>query len=72
LRLEDVMVIGGAPIVRANVIINIGYYPWYFPIRLYKRFGFLSAKGSDGIIYWRPYSPLTAALSWGLGLLAHT
>jgi hypothetical protein len=56
LRLEDVAVVAGAPIVQANVIIIIGYYPWYFPVRFYKRFGFRSAKGSDGILYWRAYS----------------
>jgi hypothetical protein len=55
-RLEDVAVVAGAPIVRANVIIIVGYYPWYFPVRFHKRFGFRSAKGSDGILYWRPYS----------------
>jgi hypothetical protein len=57
LRLEDVMVIANTPIVRASVIVIVGYYPWYLPVRLYKRFGFLSAKGSDGTLYWRPYSP---------------
>jgi hypothetical protein len=55
-RLEDIIRITGAPIVRANVIIIVGYYPWYFPVRFHKRFGFRSAKGSDGILYWRPYS----------------
>jgi hypothetical protein len=56
LRLEDMIQITGAPIVRSNVIIVVGYYPWYFSVRFHKRFGFRSAKGSDGILYWRPYS----------------
>jgi hypothetical protein len=56
-RWEDMAVVeGGWPIVRANLIINVGYYPWFFPIRLYKRFGFRSAKGSNGVLYWRAYS----------------
>jgi hypothetical protein len=56
-RWEDATIVeGGAPIVRANLIVNVGYYPWYLPIRLYKRFEFRSAKGSDGILYWRAYS----------------
>jgi hypothetical protein len=56
-RWEDAVIAeGGAPIVRANLIIIVGYYPWYSPVRFYKRFGFRSAKGSDGILYWRAYS----------------
>lgn len=44
-------------IIRANFIVTMDYCPWYFPFRFYKSFGFKSAKGSDGQLYWRAYEP---------------
>lgn len=44
-------------IIRANIIITMDYCPWYFPFRFQKSFGFKSAKGSDGQLYWRAYEP---------------
>jgi hypothetical protein len=47
----------GFQITYLNLVIRIGYYPWYFPIRQYKLFGFRSWKGDDGKLYWRDYVP---------------
>jgi hypothetical protein len=40
-----------------NLIIRVGYYPWYSPFRQYEMFGFRSWKGNDGKLYWRDYVP---------------
>ena len=40
-----------------NLVIRLSYYPWYFPFRQYKLFGFRSWKGDDGKLYWRDYVP---------------
>ncbi len=55
LRLEDYLRIEKMPISHANFIVKISYYPWYLPKRLQTLFGFESAKGSDGKLYWRSY-----------------
>jgi hypothetical protein len=58
-RLEDwiTVTVKEHPITRMNVLIRMSYYPWYIPLRLHRVFGFQSAKGSDGVYYWRPYDP---------------
>jgi hypothetical protein len=56
-RLEQFITITNTPISVASLIVCVGYYPWYFPKRLYKHFGFVSDKGSDGHLYWRQYAP---------------
>ena len=48
---------GAMPIADMNMEIRVGYYPWFFPFRFYKWFGFQSAKGSDGELHWRLYTP---------------
>jgi hypothetical protein len=58
-RLEDWVRIqnNSKPISRFNAVIRFDYYPWYIPFRDYKLFGFRSAKGEDGLFYWRPFEP---------------
>jgi hypothetical protein len=58
-RLEDWVKIQNnpMPISRFNAIIRFSYYPCYIPLRGYKLFGFRSAKGEDGLFYWRPFEP---------------
>ena len=51
-----VRVESGLPIARANVQIIVRFYPWNLPIRFDKRFGFKTAKGTDGLLYWVAYS----------------
>jgi hypothetical protein len=55
LRLEDMFRIEQLPIARANVIVMVSYYPFYLPLRRQKLFGFRTAQGSDGQLYWRSY-----------------
>jgi hypothetical protein len=41
-----------------NIVVRIGYYPYYLPFRQYKLFGFRSWRGTtDGKLYWRDYTP---------------
>jgi len=58
-RLEDWITVTNKehPLTRMNVLIRMSYYPWYVPIRFHTDFGIQSAKGSDGVYYWRPYDP---------------
>jgi hypothetical protein len=47
-----------AQITYLNIVIRIGYYPYYLPFRQYKLFGFRSWRGTtDGKLYWRDYTP---------------
>jgi hypothetical protein len=55
LRLEDLIRAQNTPILRAILVLTIFYYPSYLPIRMQKRFGFRTAEGSDGKLYWRTY-----------------
>jgi hypothetical protein len=55
LRLEDMFRVESLPITRANLIVMISYCPFYLPWRLQKLFGFRTAQGSDGKLYWRSY-----------------
>ncbi len=56
-RLEDMVIIPSAQISFANLIIDITYMPWYLPCRFEHRFGFRTERGTDGVLYWRPYQP---------------
>jgi len=40
-----------------NLVLIVGYYPWYYPFRQYKLFGFRSWRGDDNKLYWRDYVP---------------
>jgi hypothetical protein len=47
-----------------NIVVRIGYYPYYLPFRQYKLFGFRSWRGTtDDKLYWRDYTPDPIPLS---------
>ena len=56
-RLEDYIAAPKMQINRADVAILISFQSSYIPWRSYQWFGFESAKGSDGKLYWRAYIP---------------
>jgi hypothetical protein len=56
-RLEDFIGVANTPIARANIIVTVGFYLWYFPRRFNRYFGFSSVQGSDGQLYLRQYAP---------------
>jgi hypothetical protein len=47
----------GTHITYLNLVVRVGYYPWYYPFRQYKLFGFRTWKGNDDKLYWRDYVP---------------
>jgi hypothetical protein len=55
LRLEDIFRVEKLPILRASIVLTFFYYLPLIPERLHKRFGFKTAEGSDGKLYWRSY-----------------
>lgn len=57
MRLEDFIGIRDKPIEMANLVIEIWFQPWYIPWRQPRNFGFETARGTDGLLYWRTYQP---------------
>jgi hypothetical protein len=55
-RLEDSLKFAGKPITRLSVIVYLVYEPLFIPWERRSYFGFMSAKGEDGKLYWRQYA----------------